>query len=111
MPIEAEFAEMMLDTILVAAKAGYEGGTDLYGRHAYAADVPYRCRLVYEQRILRDKDGQEVVEQGRALIYGVATASVLDRVTLPDGSKPLVTSVDTVADPDGDHHSVIGFGV
>jgi hypothetical protein len=50
------------------------------------------------------------VEQGRAVIYGVAVADVRGRIDLPWGAPTLIVSVDQIADEDGDHHTVIGYG-
>lgn len=106
MGVPSDFAEMMSETITL-----YPASTiDAYGKQSYGAGVTYQARLVYEQKILRDSEGREIVQQGRAIIYGVATGSVKDRLQLPDGTRPLITSFDTVRDEDGDHHSVIGFG-
>lgn len=104
--ISSEFEEMMRETITVQTQSSL----DKYGKQAWGTGVTYKCRYMAEQRVLRDQDGREIIEQGRALVYGVAVASVKDRVTLPNGAHPLVTSVDTVYDESGTHHTVIGFG-
>lgn len=107
MGISREFFEMMPHTVTV-----YGSSTmDKYGKQAWSGTgTEYRCRLVWDQRMVRSTDGREILEAGQAIIYGVATVDVNDRVTLPDGSSPLVTSVEQIKDEAGDHHSVIGFG-
>lgn len=106
MGVPVDFAEMMQDTITV-----YPHSTlDSYGKQSFGAGVSYQCRLVGEQRIRRDKDGREVIEMGRAIVYGVAVVDVRDQLALPNGETPLVTSVDQLADENGDHHTVIGYG-
>lgn len=107
MAIPRDFSEMMPHTITV-----YGASTvDKYGKQSFSGSgTAYQCRLIYENRMVRDNDGRETLEAGRAIVYGVATASVKDRVTLPDGKSPLVTSVATIKDENGDHHTVIGFG-
>ena len=109
MALPADFAEMMQETITVFPAATL----DAYGKQSWGAGVDYPCRIMGEQRILRDKEGREVVESGRAVVYGVVpNVSVNDKVTLPSGLSPLVTSVDAPWDEDGaPHHTVIGFGV
>lgn len=106
MGVPRDFAEMMRDEITVEPQST----VDLYGKQSYGVGVSYPCRIMGEQRIRRDKEGREVVEQGRAVIYGVAVVDVRDRVTLPNGEKALIVSVDQLADERGDHHTVIGFG-
>jgi hypothetical protein len=107
MGVPSDFAEMMLETVTV-----YPASTvDNYGKQAYSATgVAYRCRIMSEQRILRDREGRDIIEAGRAVIYGVATATVNDKILLPNGAVPLIVSVDTPQDEDGNHHTVIGFG-
>jgi hypothetical protein len=60
--------------------------------------------------MVRQVDGREILEAGRAIVYGVATVDVNDRITIPGGTSPLVTTVATIKDEVGDHHTVIGFG-
>lgn len=107
MPIDPAFSEMMSDTITVFGAST----VDKYGKQSFSGTgTAYQCRLVFENRMIRDDDGREIVEAGRAIVYGVAVASVKDRVTLPGGKSPLVTSVATIKDEVGEHHTVIGFG-
>jgi hypothetical protein len=107
MPVDLEFYEMMPHTVTVYASSTL----DKYGKQAHSATgTAYRCRLVWDQRMIRSKDDREVLEAGRAIVYGVATVDVNDRVTLPSGESPLVTSVSQLKDQVGDHHTVIGFG-
>jgi len=107
MGVPSDFAEMMLETVTIHTASTL----DNYGKQAYAAvGTAYRCRIMSEQRVLRDREGREIIEAGRAVIYGVAVATVNDKIVLPNGAVPLVTSVDTTQDESGNHHSVIGFG-
>lgn len=106
MGVPRDFSEMMPHTITVATASTL----DKYGKQAFGTTASYQCRLVYQNRITRDNDGREITESGRAIVYGVATATVKDKITLPDGRTPLVTSVATIKDENGDHHTVIGFG-
>ena len=108
MTLPKDFAEMMLQTIILFPQAA----VDKYGKQSFGTGVSYRCRIMNTQRILQDAQGREIIEAGRAIIYGVlaATPSAHDEVQLPDGSTPKVVSVSKVQDEVGDHHSVIGFG-
>lgn len=108
MPVDPEFKEMMLDTVTVFVSST----VDKYGKQAFAGTgVAYRCRLVFNERMIRDTDGREVVEAGRAIVFGPAVVDVNDRIGLPGNKSPLVTSVSNIKDEFGDHHTVIGFGV
>jgi hypothetical protein len=103
----SEFDRMMPDTITVQAAST----VDKYGKQAWAVGASVRCRLVFEARMFRDADGRDVNEIGRAITFGhVSGVSPRDRVVLPDGRSPVVTSVTNTKDEDGSHHVVIGFG-
>ena len=107
MAIARDFYVMMPHTITVFGSSTL----DKYGSQAWSGSgTSYRCRLVFDKRMIRDSDGREILESGRAIVYGVASVSVKDKVTLPGGTSPLVTSVATIKDELGDHHTVIGFG-
>ena len=85
---------------------------DKYGKQSFAtASTTYRARIIMSERILRDKDGREIVEAGRAILYGVAASvTTLYKITLPDGSTPKIVSVSSIQDETGPHHTVVGFG-
>jgi hypothetical protein len=107
MGIARDFYVMMPHTVTVFGTSTM----DKYGKQAWSgAGTNYRCRLVFDSRMVRDAEGREILEEGRAIVYGVATVTVKDRLTLPGGRSPLVTSVATIKDETGDHHTVIGFG-
>lgn len=107
MPVDPEFFEMMPHTVTVFASSTM----DKYGKQSWAGSgTAYRCRLMWDQRMVRTTDNREILEAGRAIVYGVATVDVDDRITIPGGKSPLVTSVQQIKDEVGDHHTVIGFG-
>ena len=108
MGISAEFLPLMLETVTLTASSTL----DNYGKQSFAASgVSYRARLIFDARMVRDAEGREVVQAGKAIIYGAVTSlSPSWRIALPDGSTPKITFVDLIQDEDGDHHSVVGFG-
>jgi hypothetical protein len=108
MGISPEFLPLMLETVTLKPNSTL----DKYGKQSFAASgASYRARLVYDTRMVRDSEGREVVEAGRAILYGaVSSLSPRWQITLPNGTTPKITFVDTVQDEDGDHHSVVGFG-
>ena len=108
MGIPPEFLPMMLETVTLRANST----VDKYGKQSFAASgVSYRARLVFDVRLVRDAEGREVVQAGKAILYGaVPSLNPRWQITLPDGTTPKITFVDTVLDEDGDHHSVVGFG-
>jgi hypothetical protein len=108
MAVDADFEELMRDTVTVYPQAS----VDKYGKRTFSSTgTQYRARLVWGSRVVRDSKGREVIEAGRAIVYGVADEVTDDyRMTLPDGQDVTITSFTTVNDEDGPHHSVIGFG-
>lgn len=109
MALDREFLPLMLETVVVKAQASL----DKYGKQTFAASGDsYRARIIFEDRLMHDQNGREVVETGRAILFGAAASiTTQHNIELPDGSTPKITRVDTIQDEDGDHHSVIGFGL
>ena len=107
MAIAKDFYVMMPHTVTVFGSTTL----DKYGRQSFSGTgTSYRCRIIWDQRMMRTADGREILEAGRAIVYGVASVDVNDRITIPGGGSPLVTSVAQIKDEVGDHHTVIGFG-
>jgi hypothetical protein len=107
MAIHSDFSEMMPHTVTVFGSSTM----DKYGKQSWSGSgTAYQCRVIWDQRMIRTTDNREILEAGRAIVYGVATVDVNDRITIPGGASPLVTSVAQIKDEVGDHHTVIGFG-
>ena len=109
MTIERDFAEMMEEVAIFANQASI----DKYGKQTFSASpTSYSARVMNSQRIVRDKDGREIVEAGKAIIYGVLpnTVTPLSKIVLPNGSTPPIIHVDTIQDENGDHHTSVTFG-
>jgi hypothetical protein len=106
MTIEAEFAELMVDTVLVAKLSARSA----YGDRTYGADVSYEARVVVQNKMVRTQQGDEVVSRSHAYIFGAPGITVDDRVTLADGSQPVLLSVEQFPDENGAHHEVLYFG-
>jgi hypothetical protein len=100
-------AEFLTDTIAISGATS----VDLYGKRAFAQSQTYPCRVVYETRLIRKQDGRDVVETGRAYIDGNPAITTDSKITLGDGSSPVVVSVDPVTDENGAaDHVVVRFG-
>ena len=108
MSLSKDFLPLMLETVVLKSQASL----DKYGKQTFSeTGASFRARLVYDEKIIRDNEGREIVQAGRAILYGVPTSLAANwQITLPDGSSPRITSVDTLQDEDGNHHSVVGFG-
>ena len=107
--VDSKFYEMMPDTITFNAGSAI----DKYGKRTYGGTVTSaRGRVVYETRLMKDSEGQDIVSTGRVLLYGAYPSLTLaDKITLPNSTTPVIVSLETKKDTGGNHHTVIHFGV
>lgn len=102
MPI-ADWLSLMPFTVVYEAA----GTRNEFGKvTTYAAPVSYRARVTYKHmRVASRATGQDVIASVQIWIAGIITAlNVDDRITLPDGSTPLILSWDLATDETGNHH-------
>lgn len=106
MTIEAEFAEFMLDPIVIEVA----GATDsVFGGTAYATGVTYTGRLVRQNKMVRTDVGDEAVSRSHFYVFGAPGIQPADRATLADGTQPDILSVERFPDENGPHHEIIYF--
>lgn len=107
--IDSKFYEMMPDTIVFNAGSSI----DKYGKRTYAGTTTSaRGRVVFESRLMKDDQGQDIVSAGRVYLYGpYASLTLGDKITLPSGATPVILSLETKKDTGGNHHSIVHFGV
>jgi hypothetical protein len=104
------FADQLIDTVVVASWAGMS--TDGYATTTYStATSSYAARVGTEQRLVRNFDGVEEMASTTVWVASTSTFSALDQFTLPDGTAPPLLSVETYRDEYGIAHSKLGFGV
>lgn len=107
--IEPEFRELFSEQVTLFPQAS----KDKYGKRTFAsAGVVVPAHLVAETMLTRDENGNEVVQTGKAYLYGDYSASVSTnhKILLDDGSSPVIIGVDTPYDQNGPHHTVVRFG-
>lgn len=68
---------------------------DSYGKPTYGTAVTHTCLLVKMPRMVRTVTGQERVSTAQVYLTSAPGTSVKDRVTLPDGTTPVIMHVDT----------------
>jgi len=68
---------------------------DSYGKANYGTAVSHTCLLVRTPTMIRTVTGQEKVSMAQIYLTSAPGTSVKDRVTLPDGSTPVIMHVDT----------------
>lgn len=107
--ISSRFLEMMPDTITFNAGSAI----DKYGKRTYGGtETTASGRVIYETRLMKNLEGQDIVSTGRVVLYGAYPSLTLaDKITLPNGTSPVIVSLETKKDTGGNHHTVVHFGV
>jgi hypothetical protein len=112
MTITNDLQDMMTDTLTWAKLTT----RDRYGNPSFGTAHTYPCRLVRKNKLVRDKDQQQVASSAQAwigptLISGEPFPAVapVDRVTLSDGTYPQILSTDVYQDEAGPSHCVVNF--
>lgn len=100
-----DFLDMMPRTVTIEPFLG----RDQYTKPTYGAGVDYKARLQDRFQMVRNAEGEQVVARGIAYIACTAAVSVKDRITLPDGSQPIILSADNEDDETGAHHLRLAF--
>lgn len=79
---------------------------DAYGTPSYASMLTAPARVEYRTRVIRARDGREVVARATVYLPHSVTVGGDDRLTLPDGSTATPLDVRPVTDLDGSLHHV-----
>jgi hypothetical protein len=108
MAIESQFRELFSETVSLYPPSA----TDKYGKRTYPSGsvVTASAHLMSELRNVRTPDGRDVVETGRAYLYGAFTQVTTDWAIVVGSSSPVILYVDIPFDQNGAHHTVIGYG-
>ena len=107
MGIEAAFLDMMPSTVTIYTKLSQ----DAYGLGTFAVSgTAVRCRVEDNANQSFGTTEQDVIDGGTVYFYGVVTASVDDKIVLPNGAVMMVKQITTHDDQSGTHHTEIKFG-
>lgn len=105
--IEADYAEMMRDTVLVYARIS----SNEYGKRAYSSTaLAITGRLGNSRRGRTSSDGRVNLGVGTLWCYGTYSVSEDDKAVLPNGDEVEIVSVTHAPDELGQHHTTITFG-
>lgn len=109
MAIDKELRDLMVETITVEPWVAHASsdGRETYGA---AVQIPARiestsARVITASRT--DPQAQERLATGRIYIPDTPIVRIEDRLTLPDGRKPVIVKVEANGDERGPHHQVI----
>lgn len=107
MGIDPRFLDLMPSVLKVFKRSD----RDMYGRPSFSSTPDeYRCRVMDKDQLTRTAENTDAVVAGTVIIFGVADVTLDDKVQLPDGSEPVIISVDQHTDEDGPHHTTISVG-
>lgn len=107
--MQSPFLEMMPDTIVFNATTA----TDKYGKKTFGgANVSVRGRIVDDTVLIKNDQGQDIVASGKVYLYGdYSTLTLGHKITLPDGSTPVILKLDSKNDTTTTtHHTVVYYG-
>lgn len=106
--IESDYLELMPDTITITPSSS----VNMYGARTYGGTpTTIRGRNRNQQELIKDAMGREILTTGRVYCYGNPTVSIGDLLTLPDGSQPIILSIDNNVDEASlVHHTVLHYG-
>lgn len=88
-----EFADIMPDVVSWQPEAT----TDGYHKDTFGAAVEIPCRVASRARIIRNLAGEEKLSGTQIWLNGIYGVGVSDKITLPDGSTPVIILVETVS--------------
>lgn len=74
---------------------------DTYGAATYGTGVDYLARVNFKTHFIRTADAEEAVARGTAWLAADGPIGVNDRITLPDGSQPLILDSNAESDEAG----------
>jgi hypothetical protein len=107
MTIEAAFLEMMPSSVTIYGQSSKSA----YGVQAWSASgTSVRCRIQQTGVMSHDQNGRQVIEDGRIIFYGVPTIDLSSKISLPDGTTPVLLSVVVHNDEDGTNHTTVTYG-
>lgn len=73
-----------------------------------ATTVSVACRIQLKNVVIRDAQGKEVISSCQIYVNGDAVIATNSKITLPDGTKPLILAITTGTDELGTaYHKVI----
>lgn len=84
-------------------------GRDQFGAPTYAAATSLTVRLVRRPRLVRTAQGDQVVASATLHVWDEAAVAPEDKITLADGTTPVIASVERTEDELGDLYTRVTF--
>ena len=100
-----EFLDMMPHTVSVERFLGRADD----GKASFGPPTDYRARVNMKTHNVLNAMNQLVVANGMAWLATVDPIKADDRITLPDGSKPIILVANVTPDENGDAYTRLDF--
>lgn len=94
---------LLNQTITLAPATGLDG----YGKATYGTAVSVPALVEQRLKMIRDAQGREVVSSTQAFVDGTTVVTTESKITLPDGSTPVILAVASMPDVDGTIYSKV----
>ena len=98
---------LLNQTVTIEPFASY----DMYGDRTYGTAISYKCREEATQRVIKNIEGEDVINTSIVYLAPTyidssgntqqTTVGYYDRITLTNGTKPVILRIDKVPDLDG----------
>jgi hypothetical protein len=91
-------------SVTITAATGLDGN----GMETYGTGVVVKAIVFHKQRLVIGPQGDSVVSTAQVYVDGPTAVTTSSKITLPDGTTPLILAVSTYPDQNGDtDHKVI----
>lgn len=89
MAIEQALRDLMTDTVTIEPWASENVNVE----DSFGAPVTYTCYIAGERKLVRGKDGQQLISTVQMYLDQLASFDVRSRITLPARFAPVVNSI------------------
>jgi hypothetical protein len=102
--MEQELLALLKQTVSIAGTT-----TNKYDEQVPGTPTSYPARVEYNNVLVKDSQGKEVVSKAQVILDGTVSVGSLDEITLPDGTKPIILSIEKNPDETGNIHHVVVY--
>jgi hypothetical protein len=76
------------------------GAYDDFGNPSTGTSTTYSAIVFQQNKLIRDRQGNQVVSSCQILLSGTVTLDPESKITLPDGTQPVILNVGSTPDHD-----------